>query len=224
MAREAGARAQALGISGDRLGEVIGALRRGLGTSDVIVVSGGVSVGARDVVKDAFAELGTLDLWRVAVQPGKPLAFGRAERPGHEGDPPGRASDPPGRASDPPVLLFGLPGNPVSSLVTFELFVRPVLRRLAGHADLNGRDVVRATLSEPVRKDPARRAFLRVRLERGADGGWRAALAGGQGSHVLSALAAADGLAVIPEGVATLPAGADVEVLRLRNGTRSGAG
>jgi molybdopterin molybdotransferase len=216
MAREAGARAQALGISGDRLGEVIGALRRGLGTSDVIVVSGGVSVGAHDVVKDAFAELGTLELWRVAVQPGKPLAFGRAVRPGHEGDPPGRAGD-------PPVLLFGLPGNPVSSLVTFELFVRPVLRRLAGHADLNGRDVVRATLSEPVRKDPARRAFLRVRLERGADGGWRAALAGGQGSHVLSALAAADGLAVIPEGVATLPAGADVEVLRLRNGTRSGA-
>ena len=87
----------------------------------MIVVSGGVSVGAHDVVKDAFAEVGEVDLWRVAVQPGKPLCFGRAKAPGGDRD----------------VLLFGLPGNPVSSFVTFELFVRPVLRRLAGHNDVD---------------------------------------------------------------------------------------
>ena len=113
------------------------------------------------------------------------------------------------------VLLFGLPGNPVSSQVTFELFVRPVLRRLAGHPDLIGREIVRARLAQTVRKAPDRRAFLRVRLvEEGS--GWRAELAGGQELHMLSALARADGLAVVPEDVDSLPAGAEVEVIRLR--------
>ena len=142
----------------------------------MVVVSGGVSVGAHDVVKDAFALLGELELWRVAVQPGKPVAFGRAFADG-------------GR----PVLLFGLPGNPVSSFVTFELFARPVLRRLAGHVDVIGREVVRARLSDAVRKPADRRTFLRVRL---VDG--EARLSGGQGSHMLSGLAAANALAVIP--------------------------
>jgi molybdopterin molybdotransferase len=144
-------------------------------------------------VKDAFATVGHVDLWRVAVQPGKPVAFGRA------GD----------------VLLFGLPGNPVSSFVTFELFVRPVLRRLAGHADVIGRDVVRATLREPVSKSAGRRAFLRVRLDHDGDG-WSASLTGGQDSHVLSALAAANGLAIVLEDEDSLPAGAVVDVLRIR--------
>ena len=111
--------------------------------------------------------------------------------------------------------MFGLPGNPVSSFVTFELFVRPVLRRLAGFSDIIGREVVRATLTEPVSKSPGRRAFLRVRLEQGKDG-LTASLAGGQDSHVLSALAAANGLAIVSEDDDTLPAGAEVEVIRLR--------
>jgi molybdopterin molybdotransferase len=167
----------------------------------VIVASGGVSVGAHDVVKDAFAQIGRIDLWRIAVQPGRPLAFGRAPAEGHPGD----------------VLLFGLPGNPVSSLVTFELFVRPVLRRLAGHTDVIGRDIVRATLEEPVSKAKNRRAFVRVKLMAAQDGtGWRASLAGGQDSHVLSALAAADGLAIIGEEVDAVSAGTDVEVIRIR--------
>ena len=113
------------------------------------------------------------------------------------------------------MLLFGLPGNPVSSVVTFELFVRPVLRLLAGHPDVIGRQVVRAALEQAVTKAAGRRAFLRVKLT--ADGsGWRAALAGGQDSHVLSALAAADGLAIIPEEHDALPAGSEVEVIRIR--------
>ena len=85
---------------------------------------------------------------KVKIKPGKPLAFGR-----HGSK-----------------FVLGLPGNPVSSLVTFELFVRPVLRRLSGHADLVGRETLRATLADPVRKDPARRAFVRVRLPNGRAG------------------------------------------------------
>ena len=192
-ARDAGAEVRSLGIARDSLESVREALLKGLEWADIIVASGGVSVGAHDVVKDAFASVGRIDLWRIAVQPGKPLAFGRAGK----------------------VLLFGLPGNPVSSLVTFELFVRPVIRRLAGHTDVVGREMVRATLGQAVSKAPGRRAFIRVRLT-AADDGWHASLAGGQESHMLSALAAADGLAIIPETMDTAAAGAQVEVIRLR--------
>ncbi len=200
QSRELGAEVRSLGIAHDELEEVVAHLRQGLAWADVIVVSGGVSVGAHDFVKDAFAQIGHVDIWRVAVQPGKPLAFGRAAAMGRESE----------------VLLFGLPGNPVSSFVTFELFVRPVLRRLVGHTDLSGRQTVTARLVEPVAKSAGRRAFLRVQLERDTKGGWLARLAGGQDSHVLSALAAADGLAIVPEDDDALPAGVEVEVIRIR--------
>ena len=198
QATQTGAEARSFGVARDDLDEVSQKLREAMAWADVVVVSGGVSVGAHDVVKDAFARLGELELWRVAVQPGKPLAFGRAG------------------GGDRQVLLFGLPGNPVSSFVTFELFVRPVLRRLAGHADVIGREVVRAHLSDAIRKPADRRTFLRVRLQDG-----QARLSGGQGSHMLSGLAAANALAVIPEGVTELPAGAEVDVLRLDTETES---
>jgi len=115
------------------------------------------------------------------------------------------------------VLLFGLPGNPVSSAVTFELFVRPAIRRLAGRTDLL-RPVDRGVLGEPVHKSHGRRAFLRVEAERDqtgapirdANGRVPVRLAGGQGSHVISALAAADALAIVPEADDTLPTGAEV--------------
>jgi molybdopterin molybdotransferase len=192
-ARDAGAEVRALGIARDTHQSVLGALNRGLDWADLIVASGGVSVGAHDVVKDAFATVGSIELWRIAVQPGKPLAFGRSGR----------------------TLLFGLPGNPVSSLVTFELFVRPVLRRMVGLQDVSGREIVRATLADPVRKAHGRRAFIRVRLER-RDDAWHAMLAGGQESHMLTALAAADGLAIIPETTDAAQPGLQVEVIRLR--------
>ena len=199
LARATGAQARSIGVARDSLEDVVLKLREAVAWADVVVVSGGVSVGAHDVVKGAFERIGRIDLWRVAVQPGKPVVFGRAARPSGAGE----------------ALFFGLPGNPVSSQVTFELFVRPVLRRLAGHPDVIGREIVRARLAQPIRKAPNRRAFLRVRLaEEGS--GWRAELAGGQESHILSALAAADGLAIVPEDVDDLPAGAEVEVIRLR--------
>ncbi len=206
----AGADPLRLGIARDSFDEVVARLREGIAAADMVIVSGGVSVGAHDVVKEAFDTVGTLDLWRVAVQPGKPVAFGHAPRSG-DGD---------HDAGEGPILLFGLPGNPVSTFVTFELFVRPVLRRLAGYADATGRLLIRAELLEPVTKSRGRRAFLRVRLEPDPErvSGWRASLAGSQGSHVISALAEANGLAIVPEGVDFLPAGALVDVMVLDGG------
>ncbi len=193
-----------LGIAADRLDDVLARVREGLARgADAVIVSGGVSVGPYDVVRTAFDAVGRIDLWRVAVQPGKPFAFGTADRGG-------------GLA---PALLFGLPGNPVSTVVTFELFVRPALRALAGHRRLL-RDADRAVLGEGTSKSPGRRAHLRVTVDRDADGRpvrdaagrLRVRLAGGQGSHVLSTLAATEALAVIPETVDEPPAGLEVEL------------
>ena len=193
-----------LGIAPDEQADVVGRLRSALAQgADAIVVAGGVSVGPYDVVKLAFEAVGEVGLWRVKVQPGKPFAFGTAPRP--DG----------GRA-----LLFGLPGNPVSSFVTFELFVRPAIRALSGRRDLF-RPVDRAVLLDEVRTATNRRAFLRVTVERDSDGAPRRDEKGrvevhlskgpaGQGSHVLSALASADAFAVVPEKVEVSPAGAAV--------------
>lgn len=200
----AGAEPIDLGVAVDRLDDVLDRLKAAIaGGADAIVVSGGVSVGPYDVVRTAFETLATIELWRVAVQPGKPFAFAPVPR----------------GAGDPPVLLFGLPGNPVSTVVTFELFVRPALRRLAGHRLLmRPRD--RALLVDPATKSHGRRAFLRVSVDRDAFGSplrddrgrLSVRLAGGQGSHVISTLAATDALAVVPEDVDALPAGSDVEL------------
>jgi molybdopterin molybdotransferase len=214
MVEAAGGDPRVLGIAKDRLDDVQSRICAGLiEGADALIVSGGVSVGPYDVVRAAFESFGAVQLWRVAVQPGKPFAFGTGRPPAD------RVVE-----ERPPALLFGLPGNPVSTFVTFELFVRPAIRRLAGHRDddlFRPRD--RAVLAGPVTKSSGRRAFVRVTVERDAQGTPRrddrgrvqAALAGGQGgqsSHVLSALATADALAVIPEANDSLPAGAEVEL------------
>ena len=208
LAEEAGAEAFNLGIAADRLEDVRARLAIArFGDVDAVIVSGGVSVGPYDVVRTAFAEIGRIELWRVAVQPGKPFAFGVVERP--DGD---------------RTLLFGLPGNPVSSFVTFELFVRPAIRRLAGYpANALVRSVDRGVLLEPVTKGPGRRAFLRVVADRDEAGAPRRDEAGrvgvrlagggrGQGSHVLSALAIAEALAIVPETVDRLDTGSPVDL------------
>lgn len=206
--RAEGADAVDLGIARDSIESVMGALRGAIGSSDVLIVSGGVSVGPYDVVRTAFEELGQVDLWRVAIQPGKPFAFGRSlPRPGD------------GRR----VLLFGLPGNPISTLVTFELFVRPALQYLAGRASPTVAGD-RAVSEDRLQCSPGRRGFLRVKVARGEDGTplrddrgrLRVSLAGRQGSHVLSAMAAADALAIVPEDVSRLEPGDEVEVRWLR--------
>lgn len=208
LVADAGGDPQTLGIAKDRLEDVYSRLCAALvGGVDAIVVSGGVSVGPYDVVKLAFEKVGRVDVWRVAVQPGKPFAFGTAERP-----------------DGGTALLFGLPGNPVSSFVTFELFVRPAIRAMAGYPrDRLLRPIDRGVLLGPVSKSRGRRGFVRVIARRDSDGSpsrdeagrIKVGLAGGQagqGSHVISALAAADALAVIPEAHDRLDAGADVEL------------
>jgi molybdopterin molybdotransferase len=162
-------------------------LARALQSADVVIVSGGVSVGPHDHVKPALAELGVEQVfWRVALQPGKPTWFGR-------------------RGS---VLVFGLPGNPVSAVVTFGLFVRPALTALQGRVGdhLLERDAVLAT---PVRRNPDREQALRVRLER-QDGKLLATPNGPQGSHIVTSLLGADALALVPAGEGELEAGATV--------------
>jgi molybdopterin molybdotransferase len=208
LAEEAGAQAINYGIAADRIEDVRARLRAArAGEVDAMIVSGGVSVGPYDVVRAAFSEIGRIELWRVAVQPGKPFAFGVVDQ-----------------RPDAGTLLFGLPGNPVSSFVTFELFVRPALRRLGGYpTDRLLRPVDRGVLGDDVTKSPGRRAFLRVTAERDAAGGPARDGAGrvpvrlagggrGQGSHVLSALAAADALAIVPEEADGLPAGSPVDL------------
>jgi molybdopterin molybdotransferase len=206
LVASAGAVPIALGIAPDELDDVVSRLRGALEQgADAIVVAGGVSVGPYDVVKLAFEAIGEIGLWRVAVQPGKPFAFGTATRP--DG----------GRT-----LLFGLPGNPVSSFVTFELFVRPAIRALSGRRDVL-RPIDRAVLLDDAKTASNRRAFLRVTAERDGDGAPSRDGAGrvrvrlsrgpaGQGSHVLSALATADALAVVPEAVEVHRAGDPVEL------------
>lgn len=168
------------------------ALRQGSVSADLLVASGGVSVGRHDHVRAAIERLGELSFWRIAVQPGKPLAFGSiADRP-----------------------VIGLPGNPVSALVTFELFVRVLLRGMLGLAG-DGRLHLPARLDTAVRKDRERRAYLRVILRSEHDG-WRASPAGGQGSAQLRSLAAANALLVVPEGEAAGEAGARYDAVLLR--------
>jgi molybdenum cofactor synthesis domain-containing protein len=202
---EAGGVPVRLGIATDDRAIIRERLLTGITAADVVVVCGGVSVGAHDEVRPALDEVGHVDLWRVAVQPGKPLTFGRAVAPD-------------GRT----VLLFGLPGNPVSSFVTFELFVRPVLRRLEGRRDAAGRAIIRARLMSGASVDPGRRGFLRVVVETTGTGTPVARLAGSQGSHALSGLAASNGLAIVPEGMGRVEAGTELDVMRLEDGPLAG--
>lgn len=199
LAAEAGAEVRRLGIARDTLDALLALVREAVAWADVVVLSGGVSVGAHDHVKAAFDDVGRMELWRVALKPGRPFAFARAA------------------GGDHPVWLFGLPGNPVSVFVTFELFVHPVLRRLAGHRAAFDRPVRRARLLEPVRGAAGRQHVVRVVLAHDPDrpDGLVARTSGGQESHMLGSLAAANGLVFVPPG-ADLPAGADVDAWVLR--------
>ena len=200
MVEAAGGDPRVLGIAKDRLDDVKARLCAGLvDGADAIIVSGGVSVGPYDVVREAFASFGSVELWRVAVQPGKPFAFGTgrlpADRSGEAVD--AAAGTDPDR---PATLLFGLPGNPVSSLVSFELLARPGIRQLMGHPHID-RVRVSATAEVPfARRADGKTHFFRVVCEPSDGGGFRVRPAGGQGSHQLAALAAANGLAVVPDG------------------------
>ncbi|MGH7543613.1 MAG: molybdopterin molybdotransferase MoeA [Gemmatimonadota bacterium] len=192
MVLDAGAVPTLLPIVPDDGAALRTALDEALG-GDVVVTVGGVSAGARDLVLPALEAAGVeLVVRGVALKPGGPMAFGFR-------------SD--GRC------VFALPGNPVSALVTFELFVRPALLRMAGYRRCFRRPV-RARLAEAVEPTPGKDTYLRCRLEPDGEG-WRAAPTGPQGSGILSSLARADGLAIVPPGDDRLEAGTPIDVLPL---------
>jgi molybdopterin molybdotransferase len=191
---EAGARATNLGIARDTREELERGLAAGLG-ADVLVSSAGVSVGDHDHVRPALAKLGCrIEFWGVRMKPGYPLTFGRG-----------------GDGSGPRV--FGLPGNPVSAMVTFELFVRPLLLRLGGLRAL-ARPALRVVLGETLRKKPGRQHYVRVVLARDGER-WTATPTGNQSSGVLRSMALAQGLLLFPAAAAELPAGGEATVLVL---------
>lgn len=199
-AEEAGCEVHRHGFVGDDPAGVRDALEGLVLRADVVVTTGGVSMGAYDVVKEVLSRQGTVEFTSVAVQPGKPQGFGTI---GPDRTP-----------------IITLPGNPVSAFVSFQLFVRPVLRRLRG-LDPSPLPSVRARLSAAVTSPKGRRSYLRAVVEPAALGEeveHTVAPAVRQGSHQLSALADANGLLVVPEEITELPVGAVAEVLLLLGG------
>jgi molybdopterin molybdotransferase len=186
-----GADIDALSVVADDESAHRAALERGL-AADVLVTSGGVSVGPHDLVRAIEAELGVEELfWRVAIKPGKPVSFGvRGE-----------------------TLVFGLPGNPVSSLVGCELFVKPALRALQGQRDPLPR-VESGSLALPLRRNDARDEFVRARSRLDQNGVVLEPLSG-QESHMIARAAAADALVHVPRGDGELAAGSRVAWIRL---------
>ena len=175
-----------MGIAPDDEVEIERIFRAGLAKADALITSGGVSVGEHDFVKSVLERLGEVNFWRVAMKPGKPQAYGIAD-----GKP-----------------IFGLPGNPVSSLVVFELFVRPALLKMAGHIDLL-RPTFKAVLSESITNRDGRVNYMRAILKE-SEGQYTAETTGPQGSGILHSLVLANGLITIPAGV-TLAAGETVD-------------
>ena len=182
-----------MGIVGDDPDALRSSYEEAAASAAVIVSTGGVSMGDYDFVKHVLGERGSVEFWRVAMQPAKPFAFGSIDG----------------------VPLFGLPGNPVSTFVAYEQFLRPALLTMMGATRIL-RPRVRGTIGEDVDTSPEKEVFLRVMLAE--DQGRLVALrSGGQGSNVLSALATADAFAVIPVGVGSVSAGDDVELEMFRS-------
>ncbi len=197
LVEEAGCEVVDLGLLRDDEAEIEAALRSAVGDDapnpvDALLTSGGVSMGDFDFVKRVLGRLGDMNWMQVAIKPAKPLAFGMLM-----GTP-----------------IFGLPGNPVSSMVSFELFARPSLLTMMGRTNIR-RPMVTAIAEEAMTRPPdGKTHFARVIVEPEVDGAWRTRFAGGQGSHQLTAMARANGLAVIPDG-AGVDSGGRVKVMLL---------
>jgi molybdopterin molybdotransferase len=192
-ARETGAIAFRVGIVPDDPRVLLDTLEDQLIRADLVLTSGGVSVGAYDVVKEAIGRLGEVRFDRVAMQPGMPQGLGVI---GPDRTP-----------------FFGLPGNPVSAYVSFEVFVRPALRRMLGVEPIH-RPTVRARLASPLTSPPGKRTFARARMTV-EDGTYVVTPVGGSGSHLIASLAQANAFAVVPESVSSLDAGDVVTTMLL---------
>jgi molybdopterin molybdotransferase len=193
----------ALGHAGDSLDAVRALFERAVAErADLIVSSAGVSVGEHDHTRTAVEQLGTaLDFWRVRMRPGAPLGFGRVQG----------------------IPWVGLPGNPVSAMVTFELFVRPAVRRLLGHTRVH-RVPVSVTLEEPVSIGAKLTHFYRAVVAPRADGTLGARLTGPQGSGILTSMSLANALLVVPEDRTTVATGARLSALLLGDDAGSSDG
>ena len=185
LARASGFEPVDLGLVADDESAIADAIERGAAECDAMLTSGGVSMGDVDLVKVVLGKLADMRWMQIAIRPAKPFAFGVVDRSG----------------SSAGVPVFGLPGNPVSSLVSFELLARPALRQMAGHAQLHRPQIQAVTDEALTRRPDGKTHFARVRCAYESDGRYHVRSAGGQGSHQLAAMAAADGLAVLPDGV-----------------------
>jgi molybdopterin molybdotransferase len=192
-AKDAGADARRYGIVPDDHSKLLDTLESQLLRADILVTTGGVSMGAFDVVKQALSELGTVEFTDVAMEPGKPQGFG------HLGN---------------RVPIFCLPGNPVSALVSFEAFVRPAIRKLLGKRSL-GRATVQAAALERIESPAGVRQYRRGVLHREATGGYSVSLVGGPGAHLIASMAFSNCLIVIDEEVTEVVTGARVTVVPL---------
>ncbi|MCX5909528.1 MAG: molybdopterin molybdotransferase MoeA, partial [Deltaproteobacteria bacterium] len=179
-----------IGIAKDQAEDLTSKIQQGL-NADLLITSGGVSVGDYDLVKGRLQELGTMNFWKVGMRPGQPQAFGIIG-----GKP-----------------IFGLPGNPVSSMVSFEVFVRPSILKMSGHCNLF-RSTLKAILREDIKKKPGLVFFIRCRLIRQEDRLY-ASLTGEQGSAILSSMVKAQGLIAIPREITHVRAGEEVTVILL---------
>jgi molybdopterin molybdotransferase len=187
LVQEAGCIPQMLGIARDKREDLVGMVEKGL-EADMIITTGGVSVGDYDIVKDVVSEMGEMKLWKINMKPGKPLAFGMIK-----GKP-----------------LIGLPGNPTSSMVSFIQFARPALLKMSALASYSLMRV-EALAEDKVKNKSGRRNYIRV-IVRNDDGIFRARLSGGQHSGSLKPMMQANGLMVIPENVFEINPGDKVKV------------
>ena len=183
-----------LGIARDREEEIEAKVRQAL-DADLLLTSGGVSVGQYDLVKDVLAKQGEISFWTVRMKPGKPLAFGLIKGDGKR------------------VPHLGLPGNPVSSMVTFELFARPAILKMLGKKNLS-KPTVSAVIESRVKNTDGRRFLVRAMVRREGDR-YFARVSGPQGSGILTSMARANGLAIVPEDVDAVEEGETVQVLML---------
>ncbi|MEZ5453756.1 MAG: molybdopterin molybdotransferase MoeA [Thiothrix sp.] len=180
-----------MGVIPDRPQVLEQAFKQAARLADVVITSGGVSVGDADYVTDTLRKTGTVDFWKIAVKPGKPLAFGKL---------------------DEDCLFFGLPGNPVSVMATFLLFARPAILKLRGES-VTALPEYPAICDTPIYKSPGRKDYQRGICRVDEQGQWHVSTTGGQGSHILRSMSAANCFIVLPRLSGALEAGARVTVI-----------
>ena len=188
-----------LGVAMDNADSLYAGLQQGL-DADVLITTGGVSMGDYDIVKDVLAREGDIIFWKVRMKPGKPVAFGKISR----------ATD---TGTLRKTLHLGLPGNPVSVMITFELFARPVILKMMGKKNL-AKPTIEAVIEEPIINEDGRRIFARAIIEK-RNGQYSARLTGPQGSGILTSMTSANGLVIVPEDKPRVDKGEVVQVMML---------